>query len=108
MGAIYNSALQVGSALGNAIIISIETNVEARPSSGGVNGYKGRAAAFWFIFAVVVVETISVAVFYKPRQAEQQTEEPKTPDWEKMSECTRCNTLVEGTDIDLKKVKEAA
>ncbi len=107
VGAIYNSALQVGSALGNAIIISIETNVEAQPSGGGVNGYKGRAAAFWFIFAVVVLETISVAVFYKPGQAEQQTKEPKTPDWETTSQCTGRNILVEATDTDTKKVETA-
>lgn len=108
MGAIYNSALQVGSALGNAIITSIETNVEAQPSSGGLSGYKGRAAAFWFIFAVVVLETISVAVFYRPDEAEQQTKEPETPDWEKASQCTRCSTLVGKIDIDMKKVDETA
>ncbi len=107
MGAIYNSALQVGSALGLSIVASIQTSGAAQPSGGGPNGYKGRAAAFWFLFAVVVVETISVAVFYKPGQAEQQTKEQGAPDREKVSEGTRSNT-VEGTDMGMKKVEESA
>lgn len=77
VGAIFNSALQLGSAVGSAAVTSIETSVAAQPGHGGPNGYQGRAAAFWFLFSVVVVEIIAVLVFYQPWRAEHVETEPK-------------------------------
>ncbi|KAG6333204.1 hypothetical protein ID866_5886 [Astraeus odoratus] len=62
VGAMFNGALQLGSAVGLAAVISLETSVEAR--HGGQQEYHGRAAAFWFLFGVVALEAISVSCFY--------------------------------------------
>ncbi|KAG2360967.1 major facilitator superfamily domain-containing protein [Suillus spraguei] len=45
VGAMFNGALQFGSAIGLAAITSIETSVEA--THGGSHEYAGRAASFW-------------------------------------------------------------
>lgn len=68
-GAIFNGALQLGSAVGIAAVSSIETSVEAR-LPGRVEGaivtsYKGRAAAFWFLLGVVCLEALNLLVFYR-------------------------------------------
>jgi len=62
VGAIFNGALQCGSAVGLAAITSIETSVEA--THGGSQQYTGRAAAFWFLLGIVILEFISVSIFY--------------------------------------------
>ena len=62
VGAIYNGALQCGSAVGLAAITALETSVEA--THGGSQEYAGRAAAFWFLLGVIVLEFISVSIFY--------------------------------------------
>ena len=61
VGAIFNCALELGSAAGVAIITSIQTSVQV--NHGGPDGYKGRAAAFWFLFAFVAVEIFAVLIF---------------------------------------------
>lgn len=77
VGAMYNSALQLGSSVGAAIITSIETSIEKQTPTGRVE-YQGRAAAFWFLLAVVFVEAIAVLVFYRPRRTEHVEEEEDT------------------------------
>lgn len=62
VGAIFNSALQFGSAIGLAGASSIETSVEA--VNGGSHEYGGRGTTFWFLFAVVSIQFISVLIFY--------------------------------------------
>ncbi|KAG1850046.1 major facilitator superfamily domain-containing protein [Suillus tomentosus] len=62
VGAIFNGALLFGSAIGLAVISSIETSVEA--NHGGSHEYKGRAAVFWFLLAVISILFISVSIFY--------------------------------------------
>jgi hypothetical protein len=62
VGAIFNGALQCGSAVGLSLITSIEASVEA--SRGGPQEYTGRAAVFWFLFGIVALEFISVSYFY--------------------------------------------
>ncbi|EIN04996.1 MFS general substrate transporter [Punctularia strigosozonata HHB-11173 SS5] len=64
VGAIYNGALQLGSAVGIATVSSVESSVEKK-SSRGFDGYEGRAAALWFMLGVVGMETISVLAFYR-------------------------------------------
>lgn len=63
VGAIFNGALQLGSAVGIAAVSSIETSVEEK--SGNPDGYAGRAAAFWFLLGIIVLEIISLLVFYR-------------------------------------------
>ncbi|CDO68542.1 hypothetical protein BN946_scf184998.g39 [Trametes cinnabarina] len=63
VGAIFNGALQLGSAVGISAVGSIESSVEA--THGGPQSYAGRQAAFWFLLAVVCVEMMSMLVFYR-------------------------------------------
>lgn len=72
VGAIFNGALQFGSAIGLAAFNSIQTSVEA--SNGGAQEYYGRAAAFWFLLGVVLVEILSMSYFY------QRGTQPKADD----------------------------
>ncbi|KAI6122316.1 major facilitator superfamily domain-containing protein [Pisolithus croceorrhizus] len=62
VGAMFNGALQLGSAVGLSAVTSIESAVEAK--HGGATGYRGRAAAFWFLLGIIVIEMISVSCFY--------------------------------------------
>jgi hypothetical protein len=64
VGAVFNCALQLGGALGVACITSIQTSVD-RKHPTKLNGYAGRAAAFWFILALVSILFIATLVFYK-------------------------------------------
>lgn len=63
VGAIFNGALQLGSAVGIAAVSSIETSVEA--THGGPTEYHGRAAAFWFLLGIVCAEALAILIFYK-------------------------------------------
>lgn len=89
VGAIFNGALQLGSAVGIAAVSSIQTSVERK--NGGSSGYAGRAAAWWFLVGVVVVEAIAVAVFYRrgpapePNPAEEAASDDKHADEEKVA-----------------------
>ncbi|KAG2141136.1 major facilitator superfamily domain-containing protein [Suillus bovinus] len=62
VGAMFNGALQFGSAIGLAAITSIETSVEA--THGGSYEYAGRAASFWFLLGIVALQFILIAIFY--------------------------------------------
>ncbi|KIJ09575.1 hypothetical protein PAXINDRAFT_17334 [Paxillus involutus ATCC 200175] len=63
VGAIFNGALEFGSAVGFAAVGSIETSVEA--THGGPEEYHGRAAAFLFLLGIVSLEIISVSWLYQ-------------------------------------------
>ncbi|KZV98383.1 MFS general substrate transporter [Exidia glandulosa HHB12029] len=63
VGAIFNSALQLGSAVGAALITSIQLTVDK--SSTTDSPYKGREAGFWFLVGVISVEAIAVALMYR-------------------------------------------
>lgn len=69
VGAMFNGALQLGSAIGLAAAISIETSVEG--GHGGPTKYHGRAAALWFVLGIIALEVISVVWFYH-RTSEHQ------------------------------------
>jgi hypothetical protein len=72
VGAIFNGALQVGSAVGLAIGTSIQISIDAKTgeSEDIKQTFKGRAASFWFVLAVVGVEIIAVAALYRAKHAE--------------------------------------
>lgn len=60
----FNSALQLGSAVGAALISSIQATID--DSSQTDDEYKGRAIGFWLLLAFVVADTIAVILLYKP------------------------------------------
>lgn len=79
VGAIFNSALQLGSSVGSAIVTSINTTIDNKALSPNPHPYAGRSASFWFLLGAVVVETISVIIFYRPQRAEYIEEEAAIP-----------------------------
>jgi hypothetical protein len=77
VGALFNGALQLGSAVGIAAVTSIESSIEAR-SPHGAEGFQGRRAAWLFLVAVVATAAISVAVFYRTTKPTLADIEEKT------------------------------
>ena len=63
VGAIFNGALQLGSAVGISAVGSIKSSVES--THGGPTSYAGCAAAYWFLLGLVGVEFVSMLVFYR-------------------------------------------
>ncbi|KAI9463830.1 major facilitator superfamily domain-containing protein [Boletus coccyginus] len=77
VGAIFNGALQFGSAIGLAVFCSIESSVGA--THGGLQEYHGRAAAFWFVLGIVLIEIFSMSYFY--RRGTDHGPQPKADDY---------------------------
>ncbi|KAI0791390.1 MFS general substrate transporter [Abortiporus biennis] len=104
VGAIFNCALQLGSAVGLAADSSIQTSVESK--NGGPTTYKGKAASFWFVFAIVCIEFFSLLIFYRvdaeKKDEELQDEEiPENLEKEKVpEEVTETNVLSEKGQIE--------
>jgi hypothetical protein len=73
VGAILNSALQLGSAVGTAATTAIQTNVDSKQPDP-TTSYKGRAAAFWFLLGLIVLELIAFWIFFKPNATHVETE----------------------------------
>ena len=63
VGSIFNCFLQLGCAAGTAIVTSIQTSVD--DTHGGPAAWEGRAAGLWFLFTLLVVDTICILVFMK-------------------------------------------
>jgi hypothetical protein len=97
----------LGSAIGLAAITSIQTSIDGdevhavsapRPTTQTewTHAYRGRAAAYWFVFAVVVLETLAVLVFFRshaiPSDEEREEERQKERD-EKALDGSRTPTL---------------
>ncbi|KAG6828028.1 hypothetical protein H0H87_003030 [Tephrocybe sp. NHM501043] len=61
VGSIFNCFLQLGCAAGTAIITSIQTSVDQ--SHGGPMVWNGRAAGLWFLFALLAIQTLCIALF---------------------------------------------
>ncbi|KAH7886565.1 MFS general substrate transporter, partial [Phlebopus sp. FC_14] len=60
VGAVFNCALQLGTAVFSAATTSIQTTVQTSPTA-----YNGRAAGFEFLVAYVAVQMLSVLIFFK-------------------------------------------
>jgi len=88
IGAIFNSALQLGSAVGTAVTTSIQSGIDSKEPDPATS-YKGRAAGMWFLLGVLVVEMVAVVFFFRE-------EKPQTKDGELMSE--KNNTDVDATN----------
>ncbi|CCM01857.1 uncharacterized protein FIBRA_03928 [Fibroporia radiculosa] len=65
VGAIFNGALQLGSAVGIAAVGSIESSVEEEHGGEVESGYTGQQAAFWFLLGIVGIEFLGLLVFYR-------------------------------------------
>ncbi|KAF8836837.1 MFS general substrate transporter, partial [Paxillus ammoniavirescens] len=76
VGAIFNGALEFGSAVGFAAVGTIETSVEA--TDGGPEEYHGCAAAFLFLLGIVSLEIISVSSLYQTKP--DHLPQPKSDD----------------------------
>ncbi|KAG8827584.1 hypothetical protein FRC17_007796 [Serendipita sp. 399] len=84
VGAVYNSALKLGSAIGLAAVQSITISIDQR-NSGSLKipvvewsqhvdqitkpmwelAFRGRAASYWFILAILGLQLVAVIVFFK-------------------------------------------
>lgn len=82
VGAVFNCALQLGSAVGIAAVSSITTSVDGKAQldlpvlqwsqhldqitpAMWKEGFKGRAAAYWFLLGILLVVTLAVIFFFK-------------------------------------------
>ncbi|TFY68984.1 hypothetical protein EVG20_g3333 [Dentipellis fragilis] len=65
VGAIYNGALQLGSAVGLASVQSITNTIDDQ--NGGNDSFVGRRDAYWFVFALICAEALATLVFYSVR-----------------------------------------
>jgi nitrate/nitrite transporter NarK len=65
VGAILNSALQLGSAVGTAATIAIQSNVDNKQPNP-ITSYKGRAAGCWFLLGLVIIEMTAFWAFFRP------------------------------------------
>jgi len=94
VGAVFNSALQLGSAVGLAAVSSLTTSVDAQTSlepplaewsqlldqitpSMWKAAYKGRSSAYWFVLGILLLLAIAVLVFFEvdlPVQEEKPAE----------------------------------
>ncbi|KAG2352724.1 major facilitator superfamily domain-containing protein [Suillus spraguei] len=92
VGAMYNGALQFGSAIGLAAITSIETSVEA--THGGSHEYAGRAASFWFILGIVTLQSILISIFYD-RSTDHKPQPNTTGCGEKLNDSENITTATE-------------
>lgn len=62
VGALFNSGLQVGTAVGIAAFTCIETALEGPE---GFAEFDGRRAGYWFMFAIIICEIIALIIFYR-------------------------------------------
>jgi len=62
IASILNSSLQLGAAVGSAVVTSLMSGVSKQKPQ---EVYAGRAAAFWFLFATMILEFAAVVVFYR-------------------------------------------
>ncbi|CAE6446291.1 unnamed protein product [Rhizoctonia solani] len=66
VGAVFNAALQLGSAVGTSATTSIQASVDMRNiGKEGSTGFEGRSAALWFLLAWIGLEIIGIAVFFQ-------------------------------------------
>ncbi|KAJ7301419.1 major facilitator superfamily-domain-containing protein [Mycena albidolilacea] len=63
VSAMYMCVLQMGGAIGSAILTSIQTSVQI--SHGGPTSFSGRAAGFWFLFAFLILLGLLLLVLMK-------------------------------------------
>ncbi|KAJ1301686.1 hypothetical protein OPQ81_008922 [Rhizoctonia solani] len=68
VGAVFNSALQLGGAIGSSATTSIQASIDEKVVKNGTfdgTHFQGRSASLWFLLAWVGLVAIGVAVFFK-------------------------------------------
>ncbi|KAH7334314.1 major facilitator superfamily domain-containing protein [Rhizoctonia solani] len=68
VGAVFNSALQLGGAIGTSATTSIQASIDEKVMENGTfdgTHFQGRSASIWFLLAWVGLVVIGVAVFFK-------------------------------------------
>lgn len=75
VGAVFNSGLQLGAAIGTSAINTIRTNI-ANKQPDPATTYKGYAAGWWFCLAVIGAEMIMVLVFFNTKALEGPPADP--------------------------------
>jgi MFS family permease len=105
VGAVFNCALQLGSAVGLAAVSRITNSVDKKTyfdlpttewsqhldevtKSMWKRAYKGRAASYWFLLGILLVSTLAVIVFFK-------TDVPSIDERQKFSETKGVEALAE-------------
>lgn len=66
VGAVFNSGLQLGAAIGTSAINTIRASVSARQPDPATS-FKGYAAGFWFCLGVIGAELIMIVVFFNTK-----------------------------------------
>ncbi|PCH34679.1 MFS general substrate transporter, partial [Wolfiporia cocos MD-104 SS10] len=77
VGAIFNGALQLGSAIGIAAVGSIESSVQEAHGGEIASGYAGQAAAYWFLLGIVGLEFCGMLLFYRTSREGAVADEDK-------------------------------
>ena len=95
VGAIFNSSLQLGSAVGIAIVTSIQTSIQQKSADGEFK-FTGRADALWFIVAVVALEVVAMIFFFDTGARRNWTvDQEKTAEVEKSRKVeSRSQTII--------------
>jgi hypothetical protein len=71
VGAVFNSPLQLGSAVGLAADSSLGNPIDQNTTSKlpvsrwSLEAFKGRAAFYWFLLAILFAVSLTVIVFFK-------------------------------------------
>ena len=65
IGAVFNSGIELGSAVGIAVDASVETGIENNNGPDGFDHWKGRQATFWWLLAATSAVALSVLIFYR-------------------------------------------
>jgi hypothetical protein len=100
VGAILNSALQLGSAIGSAATTAIQANVNNRQPDP-VKSFKGHAAVFWFLLGLIVVEMIGFWVFFKESSAPASEEShPESGSYEPSPEDSQEPNSMKSTEVN--------
>ncbi|KAL5639305.1 hypothetical protein ACGC1H_006720 [Rhizoctonia solani] len=77
VGAVFNSALQLGGAIGTSATTSIQASIDEKVMENGTfdgTHFQGRSASLWFLLAWVGLVAIGVAVFFKQNKRTDDVE----------------------------------
>ena len=76
VGAIFNAALNMGSAIGIAAADSVEASVNKNyPGATGALAYKGCTDGYYLLLGIVCLEFLSVAIFYRNKREASDVDE---------------------------------
>ncbi|EJD41438.1 hypothetical protein AURDEDRAFT_115503 [Auricularia subglabra TFB-10046 SS5] len=100
VGAVFNCALQLGSAVGAALITSVQLAVDKKPHE---DPFAGRAAGYWFLLGIVGLEAFAILFFYRTTDEAQAGN--KLDEEVRRQRDTDAVTIIENPDERLKASK---